>query len=147
MLVQLSKALPLGFPGRRFAVILWGVVVLSVLVTLLPNAAQACPKQHAGSGITGAVTIAPKAAHQSTVKAVSAARVGAATRGHCCERCGHGGNGACKSGCCAACTAAIDIVAAGVELPDTPRSHGLPIPGKVISSIPPPDFKPPRSFA
>lgn len=147
MYSQSSRAQPqASLRGRRLAVIAWAAAVIAVLMTLVPSAAQACPNRHTSSGITGSVTIAQKIPHLSQATIVS--RTGVATRGaHCCGLCGHGGTAGCMSGCCAACSTAIDIVDDGIELPDASASPGLSIQGKIVALAPPPDFRPPRLFA
>jgi len=141
-----SVAQSQAYPGHRLAVIVWAVAVLTVLMTLMPNVAEACPKQHTSSGITGSVTIRLKTTHVAEVTAVSASKIGVATRGaHCCGVCGHGTG--CASGCCVACSTAIDAVSGRIELPDATSSPGLSIQGKIVSLEPPPDFRPPRLFA
>jgi len=135
-------------PGRRYAAIVWVVAILAVLTTIVPNVAEACPTRHTSSGNTGLVTVALKTTHIVQVTAVSASKIGVATRGaHCCGVCGHGGTAGCGSGCCVACSTAIDAVSGRIELPDATSSPGLSIQGKIVSPEPPPDFRPPRLFA
>jgi hypothetical protein len=142
-----SAAQSRTFPGRRLAVVAWAAAVLVVFMTLVPGAAEACPKHHESSGITGSVTIAHKTMHVAQVTAVLVSKTGVAIRGThcCCGVCGHGAG--CASGCCAACSTAIDTVSGGIELPDVLGSHGLSVQGKIVSPAPPPDFRPPRLFA
>lgn len=141
-----SRAQPQAFlRGRRLAVMVWAVAAIAVLMTLVPSAAEACPDRHTSSGITGSVTIAQNIPHVSQATTVS--KTGVATRGaHCCGLCGHGGPAGCMSGCCAACSIAIDIGNDGIELPDVSAKPGLSIQGKIVSLAPPPDFRPPRLF-
>jgi hypothetical protein len=127
-------------------VIGWAAAVLVVFMTLLPSAAEACPKHHESGRITGSVTIAHKTMHVAQVTAVLVSKTGVAIRGtHCCGVCGHGAG--CASGCCAACSTAIDSVSGGIELPDASGSPGLSIQGTIVAPTPPPDFRPPRLFA
>ena len=53
----------------------------------------------------------------------------------------------CVSGCCSACPATGDVASAGFVLLDGPTGHLLPRHSGVVSTRPPPEFRPPRILA
>ena len=124
------------------------VAGLAMLMTLTAGEAQACPP---GKEASGSVSVVHKAKHAVATKSVTSAPTLAKdlsqVGGQCCGGGSHSHGVGCASGCCSACSAAIDAASSGLVLLDGSISHVLPQQSGMISTRPPPDFRPPRIIA
>ena len=133
--------------SRAVSHVLAAMVLVIGLTTLSTGMAQACPP---GKESTS-VNIAHKA--KRVVAVMSVASMPSLTKdislggGQCCGGGAPSHGGGCANGCCSACSAAIDVTSSGAELPEGSIRHALPPQRGVFSMKPPPNLRPPRTFA
>lgn len=138
--------------GYRLSVAAWLVAVLALFMTLTTSAAEACPKSGAAdgairsAGIIQVTAIAFEAEDMAYVTAVSPT-AGTVSQPHCCVSGGFCSGAGCASACCAAWSTAVDRVSAGIDLLDVNAAYVCFGQGGIISTPPPPDFRPPRFIA
>jgi hypothetical protein len=117
---------------------------LAMLAILSSGTAQACPPGKEN----GSVSITHKAKRIVVVTSVastpSLAKDFSLGGGQCC---GGGLHSHGAGGCCSGCSAAIDVVSSGIALPDGSILHHLSSQDGGLPTVPPPDFRPPRTFA
>ena len=123
--------------------------VAFVIVMISGGEAHAChPGMNSGTSISvvhkveGAAAVTLKSASRP-IESRSSRSV---TIGSCCGGTPHSNPG-CQSGCCAACSAAVDLTNSGLDLSEEMSGHVFAKFGDVVSTKPPPDFRPPRSPA
>ena len=127
------------------ALLVAGFAMLMIPTT---GAAQACPPGNAASGSVSIVHKAKYAvAMMSARSAPALAKDISQGGGQCCGGGCHSHGIGCASGCCSACSTAIDIASSGIVLPSGSICHFLPRQAGVKSNKFPPDFRPPRTFA
>jgi hypothetical protein len=121
------------------------VAGFAMFMMLTAGVAQACPP---GKVASGSVSIVHKAKHAiAMMSVISAPALAKDMSGRCCGGGSHSHGIGCANGCCSACLAAIDIASSGLLSAEGSICHFLPRQSGVVSSRPPPDFRPPRTFA
>ena len=121
---------------------------LAMFLMLTAGAAQACPPGKEASDSVSIVHKAKRAvAMMSATSAPALAKDISQGGGQCCGGGSHSHGVGCASGCCSAFSAAIGVASSGVVLLDGSICHVLPRQDGVASTRPPPDFRPPRTFA
>ena len=124
------------------------VAGLAMFMMLTAGEAQACPPGKEANGSVSIVHTAKRAvATMSATSAPGLANVISQGGGQCCGGGPHSHGVGCASGCCSACSAAIDVASSGLVLPDGAICHCLPRQSGVVSTKPRPDFRPPRTSA
>ena len=138
-------------PSRAMSHVLVATLFVAGLATLMmltAGGAQACPP---GKEASGSVSVVHKAKHAVTTKWVTSAPTLAKDLsqigGQCCGDGCHSHCNGCVSGSCSACSAAIDAAGSGLVLLDGSIIHITAQQSGVISTRPPPDFRPPRIIA
>lgn len=125
------------------------VAGLAMSMMLMAGSAEACPK---GKEASGSVSVVQhKVIHSIATKWVTSAPMLAKnlsqTGGQCCGGGCHSHCKGCASGCCSAFSTAIDAAASSLVLLDGSIIHILAQQSEIISTRPPPDFRPPRIIA
>ena len=124
------------------------VAGFAMFMMLTAGAARACPPGKEASGSVSIVHEAKRAvAMMSATSAPALAKDISQGGGQCCGGGSHSHGVGCASGCCSACSAAIDIASSGIVLLNGSIGHVLPRQDGVVPTRPPPDFRPPRTFA
>lgn len=122
------------------------VAGLAMFMMLTAGVAQACPPDKEAIGSVSITHEAKRAvAMVSATSAPASAKAISQGGGLCCGGGSHSHGVDCASGCCAACSAPIDIASSGVDLPDGSICHVLPRQDGVALTKLPPDFRPPRT--
>ena len=123
-------------------------VGLTLITMLTVGSAQAFSSANEADRSTGVVHKAERAA-----MAVSAAAI-PDSADKLSFRSGYCGNGSsdhkgvgCTSGCCATCLSVIGVGGAMLSLHDDSIRYPLPIQSGTVSTKPPPDLRPPRTFS
>ena len=107
---------------------------------------QACPKLHKESRETVAAVVHEPAARSAFVaSALPSSPAKELNHSNCCGR-GHC-NGIVSTGCCPACAPALAASAPALTLERVIYIHVLPPEVGLSRSRPPPEFRPPRTFA
>lgn len=122
---------------------------LAMLMMLMAGSAEACPK---GKEASGSVSVVHhKVKHPIATKWVTSAPMLAKdlsqTGGQCCRGGCYFHCIGCVSVCCSAFSAAIDAAGSSLVLLDGSIIHILIQQSEMISTRPPPDFRPPRHIA
>jgi hypothetical protein len=108
---------------------------------------QACPKHHKESRETVAAVVHEHAARSAFVAtALPFSPAKEVDHGNCCGR-GHCNGIVGSTGCCPACTPALAASAPALTLDRVIRVYVLPPEAGLSHSRPPPEFRPPRTFA
>jgi len=126
-------------------------VAFALFIVFTGGAAQACPKDKP------AAHAAPYAHKIERVMVAAAVVVSAAPApivakgifqygGPCCGGGCHSHGVGCASGYCSSGSTAIDVVSAGLDLPDSSIRYCSRDPGRIVSTKPPSNFRPPRIF-
>ena len=123
--------------------------VAFVIVMISGGEAHAChPGMNSGTSfsvvhkVEGAAAVTLKSASRP-IESRSSRSV---TVGSCCGGASHSNPG-CQTGCCAVCSTAIDLTNSGLDLSEEINDHVFAKSGDVVSTEPPPDFRPPRFFS
>ena len=123
------------------------VAGLAMSTVLMTEAAQACATDSKSSN---SVSIVQKS--EQALAAVSAASSRTVVldisqdQGRCCGGI-HSQGSDCVSACCFAFSAAMNGANAGLDFSAASIRHGLPRQDGLNATRPPPDFRPPRTFA
>jgi hypothetical protein len=124
------------------------VASFAMFMVLTAGSAQACPP---GKETSGSVSMAHNA--KRTVATMSATSALTLTNdvsqggGRCCGGGAHSHGVCCASGCCSALSLAIDVASSGLVLLDGSIRHVVPRQDGLAATRPPPEFRPPRTFA
>lgn len=141
------ESMDAGVVRRLFGATL--AAIAFVIVMISGGEAHAChPGMNSGTSISvvhkveGAAAVTLNAASRP-IESRSGRSV---TIGSCCGGTSHSNSG-CQTGCCAACSTAIDLTNSGLDLSEEINDHVFAKSGDVVSTEPPPDFRPPRIFS
>jgi len=125
---------------------------LALFIVFTGGAAQACPKDkqtahlapyaHEIERVMVAAAVVVSAAAPAPIVAKSIFQYG----GQCCGGGCHSHGVGCASGYCSSGSTAIDVVSAGLDLPDSSIRYCSRDPGRIVSTKPPSNFRPPRIF-
>jgi hypothetical protein len=143
--LQAVRATHRGFPAVFLA------AAFAMFLVMTGGAAQACPKDkqtahpatdaHKIERVMVAVAVVVSAGPAPLV-AEGILQYG----GPCCGGGCHSHGVGCASGCCSSGSTAIDVVSSGIDLPDSSIRYSSRDPGKINSTKPLPNFRPPRTF-
>jgi len=124
------------------------IAALALVITLMASAAQACPRDQQtaypatnGHKIERVVVVAAVVVSVPTpIVAQGIFQYG----GQCCGGGCHSHGVACASGCCSSGSTAIDAVSSGLVMPDSLIRYSSRGPGRIVSTNPSPNLRPPE---
>lgn len=123
------------------------VAGIAMLMMLTAGTAKACSADKEASNSASIAFQAEAAVTVGLATSYPALTKGIAQGGrHCCAGGSQSHGGDCASGCCPTCSTAT-VLSSGVVLLGDSTGHFLPQAGGIVSTRPPPEFRPPRKFA
>jgi hypothetical protein len=123
------------------------VLVFTVLVSA--GEAQACPpgmKSETSVSLAHQVKLTMVVTSQVASTASHANPRRLVTVGHHCAGNCQSGASCCQTGFCSACPAGV-VSISDLQPPKTSTDYGFSVQGGILSIKPPPDFRPPKTFA